>query len=207
MHWALETHRRDPGHPFGGVFSTEYYIELSGLGDQVFVPLPKALDAPCWRDRKISLRFLKTEDNLKKHLAPLLHFARKVTLIDPYMTCRKERFLNTVQHCAALLGRHFGQDKQWRIEIHAGDPDKESEGDHRESYQDRLSRWERELGPVAKYFKKKFRISLWRNNPGKNFHDRYIITDQFGVDARGGLDFLDTFNCGKLFRLGRTGGR
>ena len=26
----------------------------------------------------------------------------------------------------------------------------------------------------------------------ENFHDRYIITDQFGVDARGGLDFLDT---------------
>jgi hypothetical protein len=56
-----------------------------------------------------------------------------------------------------------------------------------------MNKWKRELGPVARHFKKKFRVSLWRNRPGgENFHDRYIITDQFGVDARGGLDFLDT---------------
>ena len=108
------------------------------------------------------------------------------------MTCRKDRFFNTVQHCADLLGRHYGPDKQWRIDIHAGDPDRESEGEHRESYQDRLDRWRQELEPVAKHFKKKFRVSLWRNRPGgESFHDRYIITDQFGVDARG-LGFLDT---------------
>ena len=97
-----------------------------------------------------------------------------------------------MQHCAALLGRHYGADKQWRIEIHAGDPDKESEGDYRESYQDRLDRWRRELEPVARHFHKKFRVSLSRNRPGgQHFHDRYIITDQFGVDAPGGLDFVD----------------
>ena len=73
LHWALETHRHNTDHPFHGVFATEDYIELSELDDEVLVPLPKALDAPGWLNRRISVRFTKTEDNLKKHLAPLLH--------------------------------------------------------------------------------------------------------------------------------------
>ena len=207
LHWALETHRHNPSHPFHGVFATEDYIELSELDDEILVPLPRALDAACWLSRRISVGFAKTEDNLKRHLIPLLHFARKVTLIDPHMTCRKDRFFNTVQHCAALLGRHYGEDKQWRIDIHAGDPDKESEGDHREPYQDRLDKWKRELEPVARQFKKKFRVSLWRNRPGgESFHNRYIITDQFGVDARGPR-FSRHAHGGKLLRLGLLGGR
>ena len=37
----------------------------------------------------------------------------------------------------------------------------------------------------------RFRVSLWASKPGgKNFHDRYILTDQCGIDAPGGLDFV-----------------
>ena len=75
LHWALETHRHHRDFPFHAVFATEEYIELSELDDEVFVPLPKALDAAGWLNRRISVRFTKTEDNLKKHLAPLLFVA------------------------------------------------------------------------------------------------------------------------------------
>jgi hypothetical protein len=78
------------------------------------------------------------------------------------------------------------------IQIHAGDPLNEKEDDLREPAKDRLDRWEQELKPVVAHWGHKIDVSLWRNNPGgKPFHDRYIITDQCGISAPGGLDFGD----------------
>jgi hypothetical protein len=115
-----------------------------------------------------------------------------VILIDPYMTCRKDRFFNTVQRCADLLGKHDGQQQRGLIQIHAGDPLMDSEVAHRELAKDRLDRWEQELKPVVTHWKHMFDVTLWKNNTGgKSFHDRYIITDQCGISVPGGLDFGD----------------
>jgi hypothetical protein len=192
LHWALECHRSDPGYPFKGIFATGDYIELAEISDPAMVPLQSALDHECWLDRPKSVRFVKTEVELKAHLKPLLRYAEKVTLIDPYLTCRKDRFFNTVQHCADLLGRHDGRQQRGRIHIHAGNPLNDSEDSHHETPQARLDRWDQYLQPVIKQWAHKFEVSLWKNKPGgKTFHDRYIITDQCGVNVSGGLDFGD----------------
>ena len=63
---------------------------------------------------------------------------------------------------------------------------------HQESPRDRLREWERQLRPVISQWGHKFEVFLWKNRPGgKTFHDRYLITDQCGVRAPGGLDFAD----------------
>jgi hypothetical protein len=190
LRWALERHAAKPAGAFHAIVSTEEFIEFSELHDDVLTPINLILDAACWRERRRSVYFEKSEANLKLHLAPLVRHASKLVLIDPYMTCREVRFFNTVEHAASLLGRHYVPPKLGRIDIHAGNPMDESE-ELKESVNDRLERWKRELAPVVKHSPTRFRIFLWgRKSKGKSFHDRRIITDQCGLDAPGGLDFL-----------------
>jgi len=63
---------------------------------------------------------------------------------------------------------------------------------HRESKDDRLARWVTELQPIATHTGHTFKVLLWKQKiNGKKFHDRYIITEQFGIAAPGGLDFFE----------------
>lgn len=188
LRWSIERHRSSP---FSGVISSDEFIELSGLSDGHLVQLSMALDAECWTSRKRSARFTKIESNLKRQLAPLLRYARKVTLIDPFMTCCEDRFFNTVQHCADLLGKRDNSRSPGAIHIHAGDPESVGPNEWRESKEDRLNRWERSLQPVARHWGHSFRVFLWKRKPGgRTFHDRYLISDQCGLEVPGGLDFL-----------------
>ncbi len=192
LHWAMERHQSDPKYPFKGIVATATYIELSEIQDVALVPLPGLFDHPCWQERPKSIRLPKTEVQLKSALIPLLRYAERVTLIDPYMTCRKDRFFNTVEQCADLLGKHDGHQQRGLIQIHAGDPLADGDDAHKERAKDRLDRWEQELKPVISHWKHRFEVTLWKNIRGKkSFHDRYIITDQCGISVPGGLDFGD----------------
>lgn len=189
LHWALERHGHDPEGSFQAIVSSEEFIAFSTLQSDALMPIQTILDAPCWLERKRSVRFEKTEANLRVLLAPIIRHASKLILIDPYMTCRKERFFETVRHATSLLGRHFDPPRKGRIDIHAGDPTEDKDG-LCETVRERLDRWKTELGPEAKHFCKEFHVYLWGRKPGgKRFHDRYIITDQLGLGAPGGLDF------------------
>lgn len=191
LRWALERHHSHALNRFHGIVATDEYIEFSEILDDALVPLSGALDSACWQERPRSVRFAKTDIELRRNLTPLVRYARVVTLIDPYLSCRKDRFFDTVQHCAALLGNRDGRQDTGQIRIHAGDPSDDPDPAHRESAIDRLDRWKRALQPVIAQNGHSFRVSLWANRAGgKNFHDRYIITDQCGVDAPGGLDFI-----------------
>lgn len=191
LKWSLERHRADSSNPIAGIFSTDEVLELSDLNDDVLIRLSSALDADCWMNRQRSVRFTKTTTNLLTHLTPIIRYAQKATLIDPYMTCREQRFFETIQHVADLLGKHDGQRSPGIINIHAGDPVALGRDNLRESVSARLARWKIELQPVATQWGHTFRIFLWgRKDGGKLLHDRYLITDQCGIDTPGGLDFL-----------------
>lgn len=188
LHWALERHRESP---FSAIVASDELVELAEVTESFVVPLSRALDDDSWTERTRTPKFEKTESNLRKHVKPLLAHAQKLTLIDPYMNCREDRFLNTVEHCANLMGRHDGSAQSGIIQIHAGDPETTGPDAHRESVQDRLARWETSLKPIARHTGHTFRVLLWKRKPGgKLLHDRYLITDQCGIKAPGGLDFL-----------------
>ena len=192
LFWALERHRTEADNRFQGIFSTAENIDLSELVDDTLIPLLRALDCPGWQGRRQSIRFPKTQVELRRHLAPLVRYASMATLIDPYLVSHKAKFFDTVQHCASLLGKRDGTQKAGRIRIHAGDPRYDTPEELQESPADRLDRWAEALRPVAAQYGHKFRVSLWANRPGgKRFHDRYLLTDQCGVRAPGGLDFVE----------------
>jgi len=190
LRWSVERHRFDNANPLDGVFSTDDYIDLSGINDDIFVRLSGALYSPCWNKRESTPRFAKTIANFERFVTPVVRYARKVTLVDQFMNCRLPRFLRTVEHCSNLLGDHDGNQTPGVIHIHAGDPEKVGPDDLRESVRNRLNRWKAELEPFASHWGHSFRVFLWgRRDTGMPLHDRYIITDQCGIKAPGGLDF------------------
>ena len=176
---------------FEAVFASDVVLGCSEMKEDVLVPLSGALECPQWAKRQQSGTLLKTESALRKVLQPFLRYDQQVVLVDPYMTCLHDRFFNTVQYCADFLGRAHGTQVPGRIVIHAGDPEWFGPDDHKESAEQRLDRWEKELQPVISRWKHSFQISLWGKKPeGPNLHDRFIITDQCAVSVPGGLDFL-----------------
>lgn len=176
---------------FDAVFASDLVLGCSDIKDEAIIPLSKALECPQWEGRQQSGTLLKTESALQKELRPFLRYARQVVLIDPYMTCRNDRFFNTVQYCADLLGKAHGTQVPGRIVIHAGDPMAFGPVEHRESVTQRLDRWQEALQPVVSHWGHAIQISLWGRKPGgPNPHDRFIITDQSAVSIAGGLDFL-----------------
>lgn len=176
---------------FDAVFASDVVLGCSDITDKALVPLSKALECPQWESRQQSGSLLKTESALRKALQPFLRYARQVVLVDPYMTCRNDRFFNTVQHCADLLGKAHGTQVPGRIIVHAADPEVVGPEDHREPVAERLNRWEQSLQPVVSQWGHSIQISLWGKKPGgPKPHDRFVITDQCGVSVAGGLDFL-----------------
>jgi hypothetical protein len=173
------------------VFASDVVLGCSDIKDEALVPLSKALESPQWESRQQSGTLLKTESALRKDLRPFLRYARQVVLVDPYMTCRNDRFFNTIQHCADLLGKSHGKQVPGRIVIHAGDPEQVGPEEHREPVEERLNRWEQSLQAVFSQWGHSIQVSLWGRRPsGPKPHDRFVITDQCGVSVAGGLDFL-----------------
>lgn len=176
---------------FDVVFASDVVLGCSDIHEETFVALSQALDCPQWESRKQSGTLLKTESALRQVLKPFLRYARQVVLIDPYMTCRLDRFFNTVEHCADLLGKSHGTQVPGRIVIHAGDPAVFGQEDLRESAEERLNRWGEAAQPVVRQWGHSIQVSLWAKKPGgPKVHDRFLITDQCGISIPSGLDFL-----------------
>lgn len=187
LNLALESHGRIPFH---GIVLSQALLNASGHNDPVFMELSGALDTPQWQSRRRSRTLIKSETDYRSALAPLLRHAKTLALVDPYMSCRASRFFDTVKVCIDLLGQRGHAVLPARIYIHAGNPER---GDHAEPVTHRLNAWERQLRPLIGLHRVK--VFLWDMKlGGKDFHDRYILTDQCGVSVPGGLDCRHTFH-------------
>lgn len=132
---------------------------------------------------------LQNRENMKNQLAPLLRYARKVTLIDPYFNVAQKRFKDTLELIAECLSERRGERlKESQIIINARYVDEYSA----KYYNDRTDtaeyeqRWQEVFKTIQRRDGHKCRLQVWDDN--KLMHDRYIITDQCGVSVGLGLD-------------------
>lgn len=183
---ALEAHRLVP---FYGIILTKRLLVQCDLDDPTFMELSRAMDSSRWENRGRSVTLTQSEADYRAVLGPLLRHARVLDIVDPYMNCREPRFFTTVRLCAELMGQR-GQDRlEGLIRIHAGDPAVVGSRHHQELAATRLDEWERQLQPLVGRHHRTFEIFLWAKRlGGQPFHDRYLLTDQCGVSAPGGLD-------------------
>jgi hypothetical protein len=189
---ALRSHQRIPFH---GIIISQR-LALSGAYEgPPFLELSDVLRPERWESRSQSRRVGRCEHGFRHALAPMLRHAKTLSLIDPNMSPRAPRFMNTVRICMELMGQRGHETLPGEIRIHAGDPvtERVDQGRHQEHVANRLGEWERGLQPlVAGHPHKKVEILLWRERAGRSagedLHNRYILTKQCGVVAPAGLD-------------------
>ena len=165
-----------------GIILTKSLLDRCTLPRECFMELSSALDLPQW-ERPHSKMVSMKNPAYSDALAPLLHYARTVDLIDPYMNPRLPRFFNVVKMCAGLLGKRRYRPTSRRITIHAGEPQDESVAERLNAWQNALS----ELNNSGAALR--FKVFLWSDyGAGEDFHDRYLVTDQCCVSIARGLD-------------------
>ncbi len=88
--------------------------------------------------------------------------------------------------CSNVFGQRGHARLQGRIDIHAEADKQKPDG---QTVADHLAAWEQKLQPLIAVDGHRFRVFLWETLPGSgSMHDRFILTDQCGISAPGGLD-------------------
>ena len=168
-----------------GIVLTQTLLDQYGLPHKAFMEMSEALDVPQWLERPRSLTVSMQYNDYKAALRPVLQYARTLELIDPYMNCYQDRFMDVVEMCAGLLGKGRYRCGSRRITVHAGDPQKDGE-----TPADRLEAWQQRLLPfVSADAGLRFKVFLWSDyGKAERFHDRFIVTDQCCISVPAGLD-------------------
>jgi len=184
LNLSLDSHQRIPFH---AIILSQQLIDGCDQNCDAFVEFLASLDSPQWearRHRTLPLRKSVTE--YRAALAPILRYARSLSLIDPWLNSHQTRYFNTVTICSNLMGQRGHDRLQGRIHIHAEAGKQKPDG---RSLDDYLNAWERKLHPLIDADRHRFRVFLWESLPGsESMHDRYILTDQCGISTPGGLD-------------------
>jgi hypothetical protein len=188
---ALTSHRVVP---FYSIFLSQpllsvYLQRHPAFNEPACIEFSGALNSPLWRGRTQTLQLTQSLADYRRALTPILRHARALTLVDPYLNPYEDRFFDTVDLCAQLLGQRGFNVRPGRIHIHAGDPTV-SNARNREAVSKRLAAWAGKLQPLVGQYGHRFKVFLWGKHPGgERFHDRYILTDQCGISVPGGLDY------------------
>lgn len=191
---ALVSHRTVP---FYSIFLSQTVLNIRLNHDPTFheaccIEFSAALNSPLWRQRTRTIRLTQSIADYRRILTPILRHARALTLVDPYMNPHEDRFFDTVELGAELLGRQsFGVHHPGRVHIHVGNKEVLLHGRRIiDTVRDRFNAWERRLQPLARRFGHRFRVFIWRKRPrGERFHARFILTDQCGISTPEGLDY------------------
>ncbi|MDD3594855.1 hypothetical protein [Sulfuricurvum sp.] len=132
---------------------------------------------------------IQNRENMKIQLSPLLRYARKLTLIDPYFNVTQKRFKDSLELMAECLSQRRGERlKESQIIINARFVDEYGA----KNYNDRTDtpeydqKWKEIFNNIQQRYGHKCKLQLWDDN--KRMHDRYILTDQCGVSVGLGLD-------------------
>lgn len=151
------------------------------------VELAAVLDSELWNNRDRTWKVPMDEAGYRTALTPLLRYARKLLLIDPYLGPGRAN-KSVVELCAELLGQGRSNPKS-AIEIHA------RRG--KDNDDDWFSQWQQFLEPLHLSYGHIFKVHLYQSpQEGQRFHDRYILTDQCGVSVPTSLGFLSGSTTG-----------
>lgn len=184
LNLALESHQKIPFH---AIILSQALMESCGQENSSFVEFLRSLDSAQWESRRIrTLTLTKSLADYRAALAPILRHARSLALIDPWLNSQESRYFNTVTICSNMMGQRGHARLQGRIHIHA---EAGQQKPYNRTLTDYLNAWEQKLRILIAADGHRFKVFLWESLPGsQSLHDRFILTDQCGISAPGGLD-------------------
>lgn len=127
-----------------------------------------------------SKHFLKTQHELEKIFIPLLSYAKKVTIIDPYFDISAKRYKDTINAIAKSFMERRGAKENGTIIINCSSKMMENND---------LKNWQTSINNIFKNYNHIITINVWdRKIDSLKLHDRYIITNQSGLVSAAGTD-------------------
>lgn len=156
--------------------------ETAFANDRRIVPVEEAIGST-WMEIPHSINLRKDVAGMTRFLEPLLRHASRVSLADPYMSCRSNTSLTTLRILIDLMQNRKRGMANIALNIHCGDPTKDQK--HPEDPDARIRGW-RDAVDMLDSRPHTVSISFWGDDD-EIFHDRYIFTDQCAVTVPAGL--------------------
>ena len=120
---------------------------------------------------------IKTEEELEKIFIPILLYAKKVIIIDPYFDIEKPRYKTTLNIIAKFFKNRRGIKDGGTIYINCSSKIYPS------------SNWKDIINKIYQDYGHIVIINIWeRQKDNIKMHDRYIITNQIGIISASGTD-------------------
>lgn len=154
----------------------------STIRDSRLSELDRVFDSDAWNERSRTWGFTMDEAGYRKVLTPLLRYATKLVLVDPYLNVEPSYRL-FIKLCAQLLGSRRSNPSGY-IEFHSVTQDHHGRGKN-------LQQWHAYLAKLKTQWAHEYKVCLYeRPKEGQRFHNRYILTNQCGVSVPYGFQIV-----------------
>lgn len=190
--------------PFKGIICGQHEAQSSQGASTAFIDVEQVLGSNIWRNRKNTHIITQNENDYRRILTPLLRYAKSLDLVDPYFSPTDDKYIRMLKLCMELLGRKPSSSPnepfnylESEITIHSYNPEKSKEPDAVRLI-DRTNSWKTLLPTLGNRPNlKRISVIIWQarqdvytstTDDGPRMHDRYILTDQCGVQVPSGLD-------------------
>jgi hypothetical protein len=183
---ALESHHRCA---FNWIVTNENMIENLRM-DEDIIDVSSLRNSPEWSERRWSRSVRMCEQEYLVMIRPLLRYAKRLELVDRYLSPRDWRHSRFIELCAMALGQGGNAVHPPQIHLHTWMEASISEA----SIDASLTDWMNYLSRIkAKHrVPHLFRVFVWgRKENGPSMHDRFLLTDQCGVTVGWGFDCCD----------------
>ncbi len=132
-----------------------------------------------------SHHYLKTKENLTHVLRPFLSYAKKLTIIDPYLYLHRRRNQDSLRIIAEEFRYRRGEREAGKIVIHCKWEDRPTQIQTK----DDVGKWRAFLQDFSKKSVHEIEINAWKTvSNAQKLHDRYLITNQGGLVSAAGTD-------------------
>jgi len=160
--------------PFYSIIGTQEHIgEVKSLEEFII--------SDEWLIERVQTKYIiQSEERLRLELESILSYAKKVVLIDPYFNVKTQRYRKTLYLVAEYLRSQRGNNQKGSIEIHT----RYEQG--KTDTKDYIDAWKKSQKDIFQKFGHTLALYQWDDTSG--WHDRFLITDQCGVQVGAGLD-------------------
>jgi hypothetical protein len=138
-----------------------------------------------WQPRH-SKTIAMCESEYRGILTPILRYAKRLELVDPYLSARDSQHSRIVWIAAELMGRRGSHPHPGEIWVNTT-----LEGEQTRDAKLALDRWESTIKRMKheSVIPHIFKVIIWRSDLGdEGMHDRFLLTNQCGVSVPRGFD-------------------
>lgn len=139
----------------------------------------------------------KNIENLSKIYQNVISYSRKISIIDPYFLIHNKKYQKSLELICKNLGNFRSCKFSGKIEIFCRYDDRVGRGYKKPISSENLEIWKSVIKNFQHKYKHKIIINvLEEKTDGKKMHDRFLLTENFGLALTSGFDIGDRYECG-----------